>query len=385
MTVRALRSAAVASATLGLLVLTLSAPTRTAGAATPPVGLGTAASYAVLAGSTIANTGASVLNGDRGLSPGTAVTGFPPGLLNGAAHTSDAEALQAQNDLTVAYTDAAGRTPATSVPAELGGSTFNPGVYVGATLQLTGTMTIDAGGDPDAVFLFKTNSTLITASNSSVVLIGSANPCNIYWQVSSSATLGIGTDFVGTVMASASITANTGADVIGRLMARSGAVTLDNNTITLPTCDAPPPATTTTTPGATTTSAQATTTTGPGATTTAPGATTTSALATATTTPGTASTTSTPASTGSSTTRPNETSITVPDESQETTTTTEDSTPGPNTPTTTPGTTTSTLARTGSNLGVPVGLGLLALAGGAAILAMRRRLFTAEPADQRAA
>ncbi|MEO6988593.1 MAG: ice-binding family protein, partial [Aquihabitans sp.] len=263
--------------TLGILTLMLTV--EKASAATPPVGLGTATGYAVLAGSTITNTGNSVVNGDLGLSPGTAVTGFPPGVLNGVEHTADAEALQAKSDLSVAYDDAAGRTPATSVAAELGGNTFAPGVYVGNTLGLTGTVTLDAGGDPDAVFVFQTNTTLITASNSSVVLLGDANVCNIYWQVGSSATLGTDTNFVGTIMASESISANTGAVVEGRLLALNGAVTLDDNVIDRPMCETLPPGSTTTSEvGATTTSeVGATTTSEVGATTTSEvGATTTS-------------------------------------------------------------------------------------------------------------
>ena len=217
-------------------------------AAQAPVGLGTAASYAIVAGSTITNTGPSVISGDVGLSPGSAVTGFPPGTVNnGTVHTADAAALQAQADVTTAYNDAASRTPAAAVTADLGGQTLLAGVYAGATLGLTGTLTLDAQGDPNAVFVFQTASTLITASSSTVALINGANPCNVFWQVASSATLGTNSVFVGTVLALTSITATTGASITGRLFARNGAVTLDTNTITNGTCATGTPTTTTTT------------------------------------------------------------------------------------------------------------------------------------------
>ena len=189
-----------------------------------PVGLGTAASFAVLGGQTVTNTGPSLLNGDLGVSPGNTAPGFPPGIVNGAVHLGDAVALQAQTDLTTAYNDAANR-PFTNVAVELGGTTLLPGVYRSPTLQITGTLTLNAQGNPNAVFIFQAGSTLITASNSRVLLINGAQPCNVYWQVGSSATLGVGTTFVGTVMALTSITANTGATVQGRLLARNGSTT----------------------------------------------------------------------------------------------------------------------------------------------------------------
>ncbi|MDX6312887.1 MAG: hypothetical protein QOF44_2351, partial [Streptomyces sp.] len=159
-----------------LLLAAVSPISGIAYAAQAPVGLGTATNYAVLAGSTITNTGNSVINGDLGLAPGSAVTGFPPGIVNGAQHIGDGPALQAQLDLTAAYGDAAGRLPETVVPAELGTTTKIPGVYRGSSpLEITGTLTLDAQGDPDAVFIFKTPSTLITASNSVVSLINGAS------------------------------------------------------------------------------------------------------------------------------------------------------------------------------------------------------------------
>ncbi|MBL0204749.1 MAG: DUF3494 domain-containing protein [Candidatus Microthrix sp.] len=268
------------------------------GAADPPIGLGTANSYAVLAGSTVTNTGPSVINGDLGLSPGSAVTGFPPGLVNDFQHIEDVEALQAKIDLVTAYDDAAGRTPATSVATELGGTTLLPGVYTGATLGITGTLTLDAGGDAAAVFIIKTDSTLITATDSAVNLINGANPCNVFWQVSSSATLGTRTAFQGTILAFTSISADMGATVEGRLLARNGAVTLDNNVINRPECADVPPPTTTSTSTSTSTSTTSTTS-------------TTSSSSTSSTTSSTSSTTSSttsPSSTSPSSTSPSSTS-----------------------------------------------------------------------------
>ncbi len=217
-----------------------------AGAAQAPVGLGTATSFAVLAGTTVTNTGPSTISGDLGVSPGTAVTGFPPGTVsNGTVHAADAVAAQAQADLTTAYNDAAGRTPFTTVSADLGGQTLVSGVYRGGALGLTGTLTLNAQGDPNAVFIFQAGSTLITASSSRVAVINGAQACNVFWQVGSSATLGTNSVFVGTVLALTSVTAATGASVAGRLLARNGAVTLDSNTVTRSTCAAAPPSTTT--------------------------------------------------------------------------------------------------------------------------------------------
>jgi hypothetical protein len=224
------------AAALLAVVVALAAPTH-AEAAQPPVGLGTAAAFVVLGGATVTNTGPSVLSGDLGVSPGTAISGFPPGTVLGTRYAADAVAGQAQADLTLAYNDAAGRTPATSVSANLGGRTLTSGVYRSASaLGLTGVLTLDAQGDPNAVFIFQAGSTLITASGSRVSLIGGAQACNVFWQVGSSATLGTNAIFRGNVLALTSITITTGATVEGRLLARNGAVTLDDNTITRPRC-----------------------------------------------------------------------------------------------------------------------------------------------------
>lgn len=239
---------------IALAVAFAAVGTQSAAAQQAPVGLGTAGSFAVLAGTTVANTGPSTISGDLGVSPGAAVVGFPPGTVNnGVIHAADAVALQAQADVTTAYNDAAGRATTAAVTADLGGQTLVSGVYTGGALGLTGTLTLDAQGDPNAVFVFQAASTLITASTSTVSLINGANPCNVFWQVGSSATLGTNSVFVGTVLALTSVAATTGATVQGRLLARNGEVTLDNNVITASNCAIAPPATTTTTTAVTTT------------------------------------------------------------------------------------------------------------------------------------
>ncbi|WP_238348368.1 ice-binding family protein [Ornithinimicrobium pratense] len=205
-------------------------------AALDRVGLGTASNYAVLGGSTVTNTGPSVINGYLGVAPGTAITGFPPGLVNGEVHAADAEAGVAKADLTTAYNDAAGRATDVTISADLAGQTLTPGVYTGDTLALNGQLTLDGANETDPVFIFQSASTLITGSSSSIVFMNGANACDVYWQVGSSATIGTTTAFAGTVMAHTSITANTGATVQGRLLASGGAVTLDSNTITVPAC-----------------------------------------------------------------------------------------------------------------------------------------------------
>jgi hypothetical protein len=225
-------------------------------AATATVNLGTATSFAVLAGSTITNTGSSVISGDIGLSPGTSITGFPPGVQSsGTTDQTDATALNAEGATTTAYLDAAGRTPFSVAPSDLGGSTLTDGVYESASsMTLTGTLTLNGAGNADSVFIFQAGSTLITASGSNVVLENGAQACNVFWQVGSSATVGTTSDFAGTIMALSSVTLDTGATVRGRALARNGAVTLDDNTISVPTClAASAPTTTTTTAAATTT------------------------------------------------------------------------------------------------------------------------------------
>jgi hypothetical protein len=219
---------------LGLLSTMLFASSALGAPAT--VGLGTAASFSVLGGSTVTNTGPTTMFGDLGLSPGSSVTGAPHVL--GATHVDDAVAIGAKNSLTTAYNDAASRPTNGSAGTDLAGQTFSPGVRTASSSLLlsSGSVTLDAQGDPNAVFIFQIGSTLITGSNTSVSLINGAQACNVFWQVGSSATLGTGTRFVGTVMASATITANTAATIHGRLLASTGAVNLDTNTITTSNC-----------------------------------------------------------------------------------------------------------------------------------------------------
>jgi len=231
-------AAAVLLATGSMLTIS------SASAAPATVPLGTAGAFAVLGGSAVTNTGPSVVNGDLGVSPGTAITGFPPGIVNGTIHAADAVAAQAQSDLTIAYNDAAGRACDTALTGQdLGGLTLVAGVYCfTGSAQLTGTLTLNAQGDPDSVFIFQIGSTLTTASASSVSLINGAQACNVFWQVGSSANLGTTTTFLGSILALTSIALNTGATIVeGRALARNGAVTLDTNTITRDTCATPTP------------------------------------------------------------------------------------------------------------------------------------------------
>ncbi|CAN5574160.1 hypothetical protein BH20VER1_BH20VER1_13620 [soil metagenome] len=202
------------------------------------VDLGTAGSFAVLAGSTVTNTGPSILNGNLGVSPGSAITGFPPGIVNGTVHLADAVALQAQSDLTIAYNVAAGLPSTANLTGmDLGGLTLMPGVYTfSSSAQLTGILTLQGSGDPNAQFVFQIGSTLTTATASAVVLLG-VDPCNVFFQVGSSATLGAATAFQGNILALTSITAVTGATVNGSLLARNGSVTLDTNVITAHECE----------------------------------------------------------------------------------------------------------------------------------------------------
>ncbi len=202
------------------------------------VDLGSAGSFAVLAGSTLTNTGDSVIDGDLGLWPGGSISGFPPGSVTGTIYNDDATAETAQSDLTTGYNFAAGEAcPSGNVLTgeNLGGLTLTPGVYCfSSSAQLTGTLTLNALGDPNAVFLFQIGSTLTTASGSSVVLINDGSGDNVFWQVGSSATLGTTTDFEGSILALTSITLDTGANIgCGRALASNGAVTLDTNDVSI--------------------------------------------------------------------------------------------------------------------------------------------------------
>jgi hypothetical protein len=216
-------------------------------AATPggqaPVALGAATTFAVLAGSTVTSTGPTTVTGDLGLSPGTAVTGFflvdgGPGRVNGGIYrVTPGPAATAQGALTTAYNDAAGRTVgAIGIAGNLGGRTLTPGLYKStSSLEISsGDLTLDAQGDANAVFIFQMASTLTTTVGRQVILSGGARAANIFWQVGSSATLGTGSVLKGTILALASITVTTGATLDGRALARTAAVTLDSNVITIP-------------------------------------------------------------------------------------------------------------------------------------------------------
>ncbi len=212
--------------------------------------LGTAGDFAVLAGSTVTNAGMSLIDGgDVGVAPGSAITGFGPGTLMSpyTFHSNDAVALQAQADLTTAYNAAAGLAPTHVLTGQdLGGLTLLPGVYFfSSTAQLTGTLTLDDQGDPNAQFVFQIGTTLTTASGSSVVTVhgGSMPGCSVFWQVGTSATLDTDTAFEGHILAAASITLNHGATIRdGSALAGSGAVTLDTNNITNCVRSVPEPA-----------------------------------------------------------------------------------------------------------------------------------------------
>ncbi len=206
-----------------------------------PVGLATAQPFVVLSGAGVTNTGPSVLNGDLGVSPGTSLSGFgAPAVVNGATHANDAVAAGAQADLTTAYNVAAGQPipPGNELTGvDLGGLTLSPGAYgYSSSAQLTGQLTLDAHGDPSAQFVFVIGSTLTTASASSVVLTDGASPCNVFWKIGSSATLGTGTAFEGNVMALTSISLNSGVTVLGRMLARNGEISLINDVLTAPGC-----------------------------------------------------------------------------------------------------------------------------------------------------
>lgn len=206
-------------------------------AAVLSVDLYASADFAVLAGAGITITGPTTITGDIGSHPTLSITGLENLTLNGVNHGGDADTQQARVDAATAYSDAAGRTATTLYPDvfDLGGLTLASGVYHNnSSFALTGTLTLDGGGDPNAVWIFQAGSTLITAAGSTVNLIGGAQASHIFWQVGSSATLGTGTDFAGTILAQASITLNAGATVDGRLLAQSGAVTLDQNEIAAP-------------------------------------------------------------------------------------------------------------------------------------------------------
>ncbi|MDQ2947628.1 MAG: ice-binding family protein, partial [Acidobacteriota bacterium] len=218
--------------TLAAVILSTALFQTATAAVAPP--LGVASTFGVLGGSAVTNTGLSIVNGDLGVSPGTSITGFPPGVVVGTIHVNDAVAAQAHADATTAYNALAVQACNTVLTGQdLSGKTLTPGVYCFASsAQLTGTLTLDALGDPNAVWVFQIGSTLTTASGSTVNIINGGSSCNVFWQVGSSATLGTTTSFKGNILALASITLTTGASNSGRLLALTGAVTLDTNAVT---------------------------------------------------------------------------------------------------------------------------------------------------------
>ena len=219
----------------GICLLSLAATNAHAGPV--QIDLGTAATFAVLSSTAVTNTSATTINGNLGVWPGMAVTGFPPGIVvNGAIHANDSTAAQAHTDVVAAYA-AAVATPSGTVLTgiDLGGLTLTPGTYTFAhSAQLSGTLTLDAGSASHATFLFQIGSALTTASASSVILVNAGGNDSVVFQVGSSATLGTGTMFTGSILALSSITLNTGAVLrAGGAFARDGAVTLDGNTVSI--------------------------------------------------------------------------------------------------------------------------------------------------------
>ncbi len=202
-----------------------------------PVALGLLATYALLAADTIANTASlgTVVTGDLGIAPGAALTGFPPGILNGAT-VLGAAAAPVQADFVTAYNEAAGRPGGAPLPADLTGLTFTPGLYkqVTAVALSTGSCTLDAQGVSDGVFVFQVGTTLGLAASTNMILVGGAKASNVYWTVGGATTLGAGAKLKGTVLTAAGITVGAGADIEGRLLAHGGSVTLDSDTIKVP-------------------------------------------------------------------------------------------------------------------------------------------------------
>ncbi|WP_182886168.1 ice-binding family protein [Microbispora sp. H10885] len=223
----ALAGALVAALIAGVLVVT----DGRASADQPPVDLGAAEHTAVLAAGTVISANATLITGDVDVSPGTAVTGFPPGVIEGDVHAGDAEAAQVMADATAAYDDISARGPAVTVPAELGGTRRTPGVYDSAdgTFRIDGTLVIDAGGNPDAVFVFRA-ATLTTARVSNIVLTGGAQADNVFWQATEGAVLGTYSTFRGTVLARGSIKVTEGAVIDGRTLLLDNTVTIEGTT-----------------------------------------------------------------------------------------------------------------------------------------------------------
>ena len=219
-----------------LRIATASALAATLGAA--PVGatplLGTAHTFSVLGASTVTNTGVTTLWGDLGTYPGSAISGAGTVISGGTLHPNDAVAQQAQHDALTAYNVLAGRPVSHDLTGQdLGGLILSPGVYgFAASAQLTGTLLLDYQNQADAVFTFKIMSALTTASSSTVSFLNGGDGAGVFWQVGSSATLGAGSVFAGSLLADQSITLNAGAGILcGRAIALNAAVTMNNNTL----------------------------------------------------------------------------------------------------------------------------------------------------------
>jgi type VI secretion system secreted protein VgrG len=240
---KVLRISFVLLLSLSMTYLTYNVFARSLAAVAP--GLGTASSFAVLGGSTVTNTGFTVIYGDLGVSPGLSITGFPPGIVvpPGTIHAGDAVAQQAQTDVTTAFNALGSQACDVNLTGQdLGGLTLTPGVYCfDSSAGLTGALTLNAQGNANSVFVFQIGSALTTASNSSVLMTNSGSACNVFWKVGSSATLGTNTSFQGNILAQTSITLNTGANIVcGRALAQTGAVTMDDNNISMSACAAQP-------------------------------------------------------------------------------------------------------------------------------------------------
>jgi Ice-binding-like len=227
---------ATSGAVSGFATVIVAAP------ALPLVDFGTAAINGIMAGLSVTCTGSGVIQATSGtanisISPGSTINGFPPCIYSGTEHLGDAQALTDQTILTAAYNTLAGQPcPAANNfgTADYAGKTLPAGVYCsGSTMNVTGTLTLDGGGDPNATFVFQAGSALIGAAN--IVLINSAKPQNVYWQVGSSATLNASA-WQGNIVALTSISLNVNSTLLGRAMARNGSVTMDasHNVITLP-------------------------------------------------------------------------------------------------------------------------------------------------------
>lgn len=278
------RAGAALLASLVVVAVVLATSTSANAAMVPTVPLGTTTSFSVVADETVTNANGTTMDRSIGLSPGTSVTGFPPGLVNapGTIQIANGVADQAQLDLGVAYTNAAGRSVDETTAADLGGRILQGGVYAGPSkgaLGLTGPLVLDGAGSYDTVFIFQTDSTLITESSSTVSLINGAQACNVFWQVGSSATLGTDSTFVGNILAMTSITLTSRVTIDGRAMALEGAVTMDDDTFISSACNTglvPPPVTVPTTAATTIPTTAATTVPTTAATTTPAGPTSSS-------------------------------------------------------------------------------------------------------------